>query len=215
MGLRSGVAINEGVSLLDSLSPTLLQQLRGKYATLSDKLDLGIAAGADEEREGGPADDPLIREKASVMIAALAEAWKAAENRLVSVQRRIQTARRQRFVSQALVLVGSSSSLATLALSKNRAAVIAAVLTLLAALGNLAAEYQEKLLMPQAGNIYDVFQKLGEGAYKARTLSAELALSLKYHQGPSELKSLVGDANLLCEQLNGWLIQLLSKIPPS
>lgn len=213
MGITTAIAINEGVSLLEKLSPARLEQLRRQFPLLSDELSLGIYAGANEEQQGAESSDALMNEKASIMIAALAEAWKAAEKALMSVSRRVRTARRWRLVSQAVVIVGSSSSLAALGLSKSREAVVAAVLTLFAALGNLAAEYQEKLLSPQAGNIYDVFQKLGEGAYKARTLSRELSLALKYREGGSELKSLVASANVLCEQLNGWLIQLLSKIP--
>jgi len=204
------VAINEGVSLLDKLSPARLTQLRKQYPILTDELALGIDAGSEEQMAAqGIA---LLTEKANIMIAALAEAEAAAEKSLVSVSARVKTARRQRLISQVLVVIGSSSSLATLALSKNRAAVIAAVLTLLAALGNLVAEYNEGLLSPQAGNIYDVFQKLAGGAYRARSLSMELTLALKYQSDVTELRDLVERANVLCEELNGWLVQLLKTI---
>jgi hypothetical protein len=206
------IAINEGVSLLEKLSPKRLNELRAAHPLLSDDLDLGIVAGAEEKPEGQSIHDVLLKEKAAVMIAALGEATNAAYAGLASVSRRVRTARRARLFSQVLVLIGSSSSLATLALSKNRAAVIAAVLTLLAALGNLLAEYQEKLLYPQTGNIYDVLQKLGEGAYRAKTLSTELTLAVKYDADPTDLKGLVANANMLCEQLNGWLIQILNRI---
>jgi hypothetical protein len=207
------VAINEGVSLLEALSPVRLNELRAAHPQLADDLRLGLIAG-DEDIESSNAQSQyqLLKEKASVMVVALKEAASAAQAGSISVSQRVRTARRQRLISEALVLIGSSSSLATLALSKNRATVIAAALTLLAALGNLFAEYQEKLLT-QGGNIYDVFQKLGEGAYQARALSTELILSLKYDVTPTDMKDLVMRANGLCEQLNGWLVQLLSQIP--
>ena len=203
------VAINEGVSLLDKLSPNKLTELREQYPALADELALGIEAGGDEHVAPQAA---LLKEKANVMITALAEAESAAEKALASVSARVKSARRQRLISQMLVVIGSSSSLATLALSKNRAAVIAAVLTLLAALGNLIAEYNERLLSPQAGNVYDIFQKLADGAYRARSLSTELTLTLKYQPDIPELKGLVERANVLCEELNGWLIQLLKTV---
>src|SRR5579862_5648872 len=145
MGMIAGVAINEAVSLLESLSPARLETLRGQYPRLSGQLGLGIYAGEDDEHPARQSD-PHLNEKASIMGAALTEAWKSAEVAMITVSRSVRTARQQRLFSQAFVLLGSSSSLATMALGQNRAAVIAAVLTLLAALGNLGAEYNEKLL---------------------------------------------------------------------
>jgi len=214
MGMIAGVAINEAVSLLESLSPARLETLRGQYPRLSGQLGLGIYAGEDDEHPARQSD-PHLNEKASIMVAALTEAWKSAEVAMITVSRSVRTARQQRLFSQAFVLLGSSSSLATMALGQNRAAVIAAVLTLLAALGNLGAEYNEKLLSPQAGNVYDVFQRLGEGAYKAKAFAAEIELELKYQTDGSALQTLVANGNELCEQLNGSLVQLLTKIPPT
>jgi hypothetical protein len=209
MGIATG-AINEAVSLLDSLSPTRLDQLRGQHPLLAGDLGLGILAGADTEQPS----DALLNEKAQIMIAALGEAWKAAEDALAEVSRRIKTARRERLISQVLVVIGSSSSLAAITLSQDlRPTAIAALLTLLAALGNLVAEYHEKLLTPQAGNIYDAFQKLGEDGYKARAASTDLTLALKYNETGPELRTLLASANQLCEQLNAGLIQLLNRIP--
>src|SRR5438876_9785203 len=121
MGVAAGIAINEGVSLLEKLSPSRLHVLRGEYSLLSDELGLGIYAGSEEDQKGGQEGDLHLNAKASIMIAALSEAWKAADDALATVSRRIRTARRERLISQALVVIGSSSSLATLALSKNRA----------------------------------------------------------------------------------------------
>jgi hypothetical protein len=200
------LAINEGVALLDELAPSRLADLRTALPQLASELQVGIIAGSGDEE---PAPDAYLREKASVMMTALTEVADAAERKLMEVSGRVRNARRQRLVSQALVLVGSSSSLATLALSQTRAAVAASVLTLLAALGNLAADYLEKLLNPQAGNIYEMFQRLGEGKYRAKSLAVEIAISLKYGAVPEDLRALVGEANKLCEDLNGGLVQIL------
>jgi hypothetical protein len=208
--LRTAVnpAINEGVFLLNSLSPVRLENLRRQYPHLSDDLKLGIPAGAQEDKDKVQA--AIIREKAQIMIAALAEAEAAADRALASVSQKIKSARRQRLFAQLLVLIGSSSSLATLAFGKNPAAIICAMLTLFAAIGSLIADYKEKLLNPQTGNIYDAYQRLSEGAYRTRKLSTDLSLALKYNQGPSELEPLVASANVLCEDLNGWLIQMVA-----
>jgi hypothetical protein len=213
MPSATSVPINEGISLLATLSPLRLEQLRKEHPSISKDLVLGITAGPEEERTDEFVASAIIREKAQVMIAALSEAGTAAQNALESVSTKVKSAKRQRLISQLLVLIGSSSSLATLALNKNRAAVISAVLTLLAAIGNLFAEYQERLLNPQTGNIYDAFQRLSEGVYKTRTMSMDLGLALKYSQKPAEISQLVVSANVLCEQLNDWLIQLLSTMP--
>lgn len=205
-----GPAINEGVFLLNSLSPARLESLRGEYPHLSKSLKVGIEAGVEEDRDKDQA--AIVREKAQIMVAALAEAEAAAQRALAFVSRKIKSARRQRLFAQILVLMGSSSSLATLAFGKNTAAIICATLTLFAAIGNLVADYKERLLNPQTGNIYDAYQRLAEGGYKTRSLSTDLTLGLKYNQG-AELAPLIASANALCEELNGWLIQMVATIP--
>lgn len=209
-----GAAINEGVFLLDTLSPARLEDLRREYPRLSEDLKVGILAGVEE---GGDKEQAIaiLREKAQIMIAALAEANAAAERALVFLSQRIVSAKRQRLFAQLLVLIGSSSSLATLAFGQKPAAIICALLTLFAAIGNLIAEYKERLLNPQTGNIYDGYQRLSEGAYKTRSLSTDLTLALKYNQGPPELQPLIASANALCEQLNGWFIQMVATIRDS
>lgn len=200
------IAINEGVALLDMLAPGRLADLRVALPQLTHELQTGIMAGPEDAKLG---PDVYLSEKARVMMAALTEVGDAAQRKLIGISGRVRNARRQRLISQALVVVGSSSSLATLALSQTRAAVAASVLTLLAALGNLAAEYLEKLLNPQAGNIYDLFQKLGEGRYRAKSLAVEIGIAIKYGAVPEDLRALVSEANKLCEDLNGGLVQIL------
>jgi len=209
------IGINEGVSLLHSLSPARLDELRAEFPLQSEALTVGIPAGPGDELTDNKIATAMLREKAQIMIVALREAEAVSKKALQSISRRVRSAKRQRLVSQILVLVGSSSSLATLALSKNRAAVISAALTLLAALWNLLAEHQEKLLNPQSGNIYDAFQRLAEGTYKTRTMSTELTLALKYDQSATQIGPLVASANALCEELNGWLIQMVASMPQS
>ena len=201
-------AINEAVFLLSSLSPGILDDLRKKYPGLSSNLKVGITAGAEEEQDKDRT--AIDREKAGIMIAALAEAERAAREALAATSKKIKSARQERLLAQLFVLIGSSSSLATLAFGKNAAAIICALLTLFAAIGNLIAEYREKLLNPQTGNIYDAYQKLSEGAHKISSLSTDLSLALKYNRGASELEPLIATANALCEELNGWLVQMVA-----
>jgi len=206
--LAGSPAINEGVSLLNGLSPAVLENLRTQHPGLSADLKLGIQAGTEPPSDEDQA--PIIREKAQIMIAAMAEAGTAARATLTSVSRKINSARRQRLWAQLLVLIGSSSSLATMAFGKNAAAIICAVLTLLAAIGNLIADYKEKLLNPQSGNIYDAYQRLSECVYKTNGVATNLTLALKYNQSVSELEPLIASANVLCEELNGWLVQMVT-----
>jgi hypothetical protein len=214
MALKTqGQAINEAVFLLSALAPRQIESLKLQYPALADELKVGIYAG--EEPPAHPPQDLHLVEKADVMLRALAEASRRAEEAMACVSAKIKKARLRRLVSQAFVLIGSSSLLGAVALQGKLAAVGSAVLTLLAALGNLFAEHQEKLLNPQASSIYEAFQKLGEGAYKAHFQSSQLQLMLKFPGQEAELKDLIAQANALCEQLNGWLIQLLNQLPSS
>lgn len=207
MGLDTqNVAINEAVFLLSELSPDDLDKLKLKYPTIADNLKVGIYAGDDVSNEH-------LFEKAHVMMVVLNEARRRSETAMISISASIKKARQRRLLSQAIVIIGSSSLLGAVALDGKQATVISAILTLLAALGNLFAEYHEKLLNPQAGSIYDAYRKLGEGAYKAQFLSGDIQLSLKYGRHNTEMKDLILQANELCEQLNGWLIELLNQLP--
>jgi len=212
---NAGASINEAVFLLAQTAPERLEKLRGQFPQFSEELQEGIYAG--EEAEDATKTDKIsyLADKAQIVIAALDEASKLAESAMGAVVKSINKARLRRLVSQVLVLVGSSSLLGAVALEGKTATVLSAIITLLAALGNLFAEHYERLLNPQSGNIYDAFQKLGEGAYKARTFASDLRLALKHQEGEAELADLIGKANELCEQLNGWLIQLLNNVPKS
>src|SRR5690242_2121671 len=114
----AGPAINEGVFLLDRLAPERLQELRQAFPNLSEKLKLGIEAGPVEEVDVQQRT-AMIRDKAQIMITTLVEAGKRAQSSLTLVARKIKSARQQRLFAQLLVLLGSSSSLATLAFGKN------------------------------------------------------------------------------------------------
>lgn len=209
---NAGAAINEAVFLLAQTSPEKLETLRNQFPHLAEELQEGIYAGEEEEEKTG-AGNSYLADKAVIVISALDEASSRAQSAMGAVVGSIRKARVRRLVSQVLVLVGSSSLLGAVALDGKTATVASAIITLLAALGNLFAEYYERLLSPQSGNIYDAFQKLGEGAYKARTFSSSLQLALKHKEGEADLAALIGEANELCEQLNGWLIQILNSTP--
>lgn len=208
---NAGAAINEAVFLLAQTSPERLESLRSQFPYLAEELQEGIYAGEETQEKGEAKKSSYLADKAAIVIAALDEAAKRAESAMGTVAESIRKARLRRLISQVLVLVGSSSLLGAVALEGKTATVLSAVLTLLAALGNLFAEHYERLINPQSGNIYDAFQKLGEGAYRARTFASRLQLALRHKEGETELANLIGEANELCEQLNGWLIQILNQ----
>jgi len=207
---QAALAINEAVFLLAQMAPEKLKAFQSRYPALAGELQQGIFAGTEDEQK--PANSFLIQ-KAEVVTGVLEEASSQAEKAMSAVAADIKRARMRRLASQVLVLIGSSSLLGAVALDGKTATVVSAVITLLAALGNLMAEHYEKLLNPQSGNIYEVFQRLGEGAYKARRLAAEIQLAARHQEDATVLRQLVGNANELCEQLNGWLIQVINRYP--
>lgn len=205
MGGLVNAPINEAIFLLNSLAPTRLSQLKAEHPTLQEQLVVGVACGdADEGQETA---GPLLHEKASVMIAVLEEAATRAHRGLHVTSVRIAQARRRRLVSQVLVLVGSSTLLGSVALDGKVVSVVSAVMTTLAALGTLLAEHRERLLTPSVGSVYDAFQRLGEGSFKARRISSELGLAIRYGEQPDAIVELIARGNALCEELNSWLIQ--------
>ena len=144
------------------------------------------------------------------MIAALDEAWRRAEGAMTSISRNIKKARQHRLVSRLLVLIGRSSLLGMVALDKKPAAVIsAAEVTCLA--GQPIAE-KEGLLNPQSGTTRRRVRNSRRGLQG--TCSVErTAVGVKYAATKPQWKVLITQANELCEQLNGWLVQLLKQLP--
>jgi hypothetical protein len=206
VGTINGLPINEGVALLYALEPSRLTTLEKRFPHLP--LALGIQAG------GGDTDEPdeYILDKAAFMIVALDQAAESAEEGRGRIARLIRKARLGRTISQGMIIVGSSASLATLALSQTRAAILSSLLSLLAAIGNLAAEHRERLLIKDAGSIYDAYEKLSISCYRAKLLSGEIQLALKHRVSASEIRSLVTNGNVLCEEMNGWLVQLVETV---
>lgn len=205
----SATPINEAVFLLKIMAPDKLASLKSRYPDIALELQEGIFAGTEEPPS--PRSSYLCQ-RAAVVIVALEEAASRAEQAMGVAASNIKRARSRRLISQALVLVGSSSLLGAVALdAKHFVMVVSAVLTLLAALGDLLAEHYERLLNPKVGNIYDAFQKLGEGTYKARRIAVELHIATQHDEGIAELAELVGKGNELCEQLNSWLTQTLNQ----
>lgn len=155
----------------------------------------------------------LLKEKAKIFQVALEEASTRAKSAMDLVATKIKKARFARLITQIIVLISSSSVLGAMALNAKDISVATAVFTLLAAIGNLLAEYYEKLLNPQTGNIYEVYQRLGEGILKTQTILEELKLANRFALNNEDLTKLLGTANQLCESLNQWLIQVLDRFP--
>ena len=201
MGITAGAPINEAVSLLDKFDPSALARLRVKYPALSRELDPG--------RMGGSSDSTLDQDRAKVMIAALTAVTRQADLEVRALRMRMASARRQRRWSQILSLICTSGVLGTLALDKKGIAIAAAVLGLLASIGTLLAEHQEKLLTSGEGDIYSLFESAANFSYKAKLAEQDLRLLLEHAVDDDKLRSAVAAANALCDELHGLVIKML------
>jgi len=204
MGDLANAPINEAVSLLDSLAPERLIELRAEHPELAVQLRVGVDCGQEDE-----VSPSLTRERARVLLAALNEAAVRAQRALENAAKRVARIRRKRLFSQVAVLIGSSSLLGAVALDQKVASVVSAVLTLLAALGDLLAQHEEGLLTPGQGTVQEIFQRLGEGRYAAHRMASELELSIRLEQSDDDLAKTIERGNALCADLNSWLIQLI------
>lgn len=212
MGSESSkVAINEIVFFLSRTDPSGLEYLRGQYPQLAGELKEGIYAGPDKDTDRQ--DISFIKGKAELSIKALSKVLVLSQEAKTQITKKIMVARKNRLWSQVCVALGSSSVLGTALIGNKYWTVLAAVITLLAMFFNLFAEHQERLLNPQNGNIYEAFQKLGEGAYRAQDLEDKLNFAMSHTDGGDDLKELISEANSLCRELNDVLTQLVVHLP--
>jgi hypothetical protein len=202
MGQQTGASINEAVFLLNRFAPEILEDARKEFPRLSSELSLG--------REGGEADtnDAIELDRAQVAIRALQAARLIAEQELTRVHSRMVSAKRRRLWSQIISLICSSGVLASLALDQRAMSIVAAVLALLAAIGTITAEHQERLLKQGTGDIYEAYEKAAEAAYKAGRMADHLEILVRHSANGAELKPIIEDANSLCDDLVGWLIKM-------
>ena len=203
MGTSTGAPINEAVGVLSKLDPAQIAELRSEFPSIADELRIGRIGGT-------PSDSASFDlERAEVAARALIAVANRASLELVRIQDRMRSARRRRLGSQILTLVCSSGVLGALALNKATAAVAISVLTLLASVGTLLADFGEKLLKSGEGDVYEAFEQASNASYKARKLSEELRLAIRHNISGDELRSLVTSANQLAEQLNQWVTKMV------
>ena len=203
MGTSTGAPINEAVGVLSKLDPAQITELRNEFPSIADELRIGRIGGT-------PSDSASFDlERAEVAARALIAVANRASLELVRIQDRMRSARRRRLGSQILTLVCSSGVLGALALNKATTAVAISVLTLLASVGTLLADFGEKLLKSGEGDVYEAFEQASNASYKARKLSEELRLAIRHNISGDELRSLVTSANQLAEQLNQWVTKMV------
>lgn len=202
MGIQTSTPINEAVFLLHELAPESLDEARKELPHLVQELVLGKEGGISESNE------QLDMDRAKFMIRALDAAKKKAERELIFIRTRMTTARSRRLWSQIISLICSSGVLASLAVDQDIATIVSAVLALLASIGVMLAEYQERLLRQGDSDIYEAYEKAAQAAYKADLMCEELRLLIRHKVGQSELRSALEVANALCEELNGWIIKI-------
>jgi hypothetical protein len=202
MGLSLAPPIDEGVNLLSKLVPNELADLRLKFPSIIDELEIGRVGG---ETLGTP---ELDYERAEVMASALVAVADKAAIELNSIQHRMRMARRRRLVAQVATLVCSSGVLAAFALSENQIAIWISLLTLLASVGTLLAEYSERLLRAGDGDIYQAFEEASNAEFKARNAASELRLLVKHRAATEELRPFIANSNKLAEELYQWVIKM-------
>jgi hypothetical protein len=198
MGLSAEAPINEAVALLFTINPALLDSLRQQFPQLAGELVPGRLGGA------GDSGAQLNLDRARVMQKALEAAANRAEAELSKIRGRMQGSRKWRLRAQIVSLVGSSGVLGSLALDCPRCTILSALLALLASLGSLLADHQERLLKPGEGNIFDAYEKAGDAVYKAGMMAENLRLLIQHSAPSDDVRAAVESANALCEELNRW-----------
>lgn len=194
--------INEAVSLLSALEPAGLEKARGMFPGLQPELALGRRGGVED------GDDALNFDRARVMEQALGAGTRRAEEELAAIRKRMTLARRRRLVSQIATLVCSSGVLAALAVDDKMLTVMTAVLALLASLGTLVAEHQERLVKQGDGDIYDAYEKASGLAYKAGLMAENIRLLVKHKAEGGQIVTALEAANAVCEELNRWITKM-------
>jgi hypothetical protein len=120
----------------------------------------------------------------------------------------MSSARRFRLGSQLVALICSSGVLGAIAIGDKNVTVTTAILSVLASLGVIVAEYKERLLKQGDGDVYTAFEAAGQASYKAGLTAENLSLLSTHSPESEELSQAISEANALCEQLNGWLIKI-------
>lgn len=208
MGNATGAPINEAVHVLSLLDPMHFLALREEFPNIAHELRVGQIGGGPTAEGSAESHDVYDLERAEVAARALTAVAKRATAELVKIERRMGGARRKRLVSQILTLVFSSGILASLAMKEATVAVTSAVLTLIASVGNLLADYSEKLLKPGHGDVYEAFEQASNANYEAERLADEIRLKLRHKIADAELVTLVTSANQVSATLNGWVVKM-------
>lgn len=204
MGNKSNAPpINEAVFILNKLAPDSLEKMRIEFPNLAQELVLGRIGGKHELL-----NEDLYLEYAQVAIRALEEAIKNIEYQLPRARNRMIIAKKHRLWSQIISLVCNSGVLAAIAFDDKFASILTAVLALLASIGIIVAEHQERLLQQGNSNIYEAYEKSSQALYKAKLKRENIKFFIKHKIGPDELRSEIESANALCEELSDLIIQI-------
>ena len=200
MGAVSGAPINELVGVLSLLEQSQIDALRLEFPELAAELRRG--------QEGGKATNPYDTQRAEVAVRSLIAIANCAAVELNRVQTRMRLARTKRLMAQILTLVGSSGVLGALALKEPTLAVITSVVTLLASVGNLLADYGERLIRPGQGDIYEAFEQASTANFRARRLADDLKLAVQHAAPAKEIQAQIASANQLAESLHDWATRM-------
>ncbi|MDR2265430.1 MAG: hypothetical protein LBE93_18560 [Enterobacter asburiae] len=203
MGLISASPpINEGVNLLNTLSPSSLQDFRNSIPELQGELEIGRLGGVISN------DDNLNKLRAEVLIKALEMALERANTELELLKIKMSSAKKFRLGSQVVSLICSSGVLGAIAIGDKNTTVVTAILSVFASLGSIIAEYKERLLRQGDGDVYTAFEAAGHVAYKAGVALENIKLLSTHVPNSEELQNAIIESNKICEDLNVWLIKI-------
>ncbi|HDR2474378.1 TPA: hypothetical protein QCI26_004120 [Enterobacter soli] len=194
----SSPPINEGVNLLNTLSPKDLDEFRQAMPSLGTELLLGRLGGQSET------DRSLNKLRAEILIKALVIARERAEVELSDLKKKISSAKKIRLGSQVVSVICSSGVLGTIALGNKNVTITTAILSVAASLGVIVAEYKERLI--NQCDIYNAFESASLVAYKAGVAAGNLTILSEKIPESEELHNAIIDGNKICEDLNVWLI---------
>ena len=202
MGTMSGAPINELVAIVSKIDASKLDEFQKEFPHLAEELRVGRIGGAPEDSSAYDVD------RAEVAARSLTSVANRAATELIRIHARMKSARRRRLIAQVLTLVGSSGVLGSLALNNSTLAIATSVLTLLASIGAVLAEYSERLVSPGKGDIYEAFEQASSAGFKARRLADDLRLAVSHKVAPTDLLVLITNANQLAEELHGWAVKM-------
>ncbi len=209
MGDESGdISINEAIFTLSHFFPEILTKFKVNHPEISDELIVGKPCGEEEKKQS----NNQLYSKAKLICEALRFSSSKAKEGLSNVKSSLIKARRIRIIGQVMVLLGSSTILASIVTDQNEIEIASGIITFLAAVSSIFAEYFEKPLLPNSGNLYDEFQKLGCLIFESELNANEISILIELNSKETDIVKAIRKGNEQCRKMNQILVNLSGKV---